>query len=109
MKPSRRSSARATVAAAGSDARSAKLAGNDSSASRPPWASVDRLGDARGHSTTAGVLMSAEQPPDPPASDADRPQVIADLHELVAALDRRVPQPDRAGEKAIARDSAGLK
>ena len=53
--------------------------------------------------------MSAEQPPDPPASDADRPQVIADLHELVAALDRRVPQPDRAGEMAIARDSAGLK
>jgi len=53
--------------------------------------------------------MSADQPPDPPASDADRPQMIADLHELVDALDRRVPHPDRAGEMAIARDSAGLK
>ena len=53
--------------------------------------------------------MSADQPPDPPASDADRPQMIADLHELVDALDRRVPRPDRAGETAIARDSARLK
>ena len=53
--------------------------------------------------------MSADQPPDRPASDGDRPQMIADLHELVEALDRRVPHPDRAGETAIARDSAGLK
>ena len=53
--------------------------------------------------------MSADQPTDPPSSDGDRPQMIADLHELVEALDRRVPHPDRAGETAIARDSAGLK
>jgi hypothetical protein len=53
--------------------------------------------------------MSADQPPDSPASEADRPQMLADLHELVNALDRRVPHPDRAGETAIARDSAGLK
>lgn len=56
--------------------------------------------------------MSTNQPPDPPgppASKADRPQMLADLHELVEALDRRVPRPDRAGETAIARDSAGLK
>jgi hypothetical protein len=53
--------------------------------------------------------MSADQQPDPPASDADRPRMIADLHELVDALDRRVPRPDRAGETAIARDSARLK
>ena len=53
--------------------------------------------------------MSANHPPDQPASDADRPRMIADLHELVDALDRRVPHPDRAGETAIARDSAGLK
>jgi hypothetical protein len=56
-----------------------------------------------------GVLMSAEQPPESPASAANRPKMIADLHELVEALDRRVPHPDRAGETAIARDSAGLK
>ena len=53
--------------------------------------------------------MSAHQPPAPPASGTDRQQILADLHELVEALDRRVPQPDRVGERAIARDSAGLK
>jgi hypothetical protein len=31
------------------------------------------------------------------------------LRELIAALDRRVPQPDRASELSIARDSAALK
>ena len=46
--------------------------------------------------------MSADQPPDPPASEADRQQMLADLHELVEALDRRVPHPDREGERAIA-------
>jgi hypothetical protein len=53
--------------------------------------------------------MSTDQPPDPPASDGDRLQMLADLHELVEALDRRVPHPDRVGETAIARDSAGLR
>ena len=31
------------------------------------------------------------------------------LHELIAALDRRLPQVQRAGEAAIARDAAALK
>jgi hypothetical protein len=31
------------------------------------------------------------------------------LHELVAALDRRVPQIERAGEIDIAQDTAALK
>lgn len=35
--------------------------------------------------------------------------LIQDLLELIAALDRRAPQIDRAGEIAIARDSAALK
>ena len=35
--------------------------------------------------------------------------VVRDLLELVAALDRRVPQMQRAGEIAIARDAAALK
>jgi hypothetical protein len=52
--------------------------------------------------------MSAEQP-DPPASDAGKQKIIADLHELVDAIDRRVPHPDRAGERAIAHDAADLK
>lgn len=31
------------------------------------------------------------------------------LHELVAALDRRLPQVEHAGEAAIARDAAALR
>lgn len=36
-------------------------------------------------------------------------KIVRDLLELVAALDRRVPQTQRAGETAIARDAAALK
>jgi hypothetical protein len=32
-----------------------------------------------------------------------------ELEELIAAIDRRVPQLDRAGEAAIARDAAALR
>ena len=32
-----------------------------------------------------------------------------ELHELIAALDRRVPHVERAGEAAIARDAAALR
>jgi hypothetical protein len=35
--------------------------------------------------------------------------VIRELLELIDALDRRVPQMQRAGEAAIARDAAALK
>ena len=45
----------------------------------------------------------------PPASEADRRQMLADLHELVEAIDRRVPLPARANERAIASDSARLR
>ena len=34
---------------------------------------------------------------------------VRELLELVEALDRRVPQVERAGEPAIARDAAALK
>ena len=37
---------------------------------------------------------------------ADR---LRELQELIAALDRRVPQIERAGEAAIARDAAALR
>jgi hypothetical protein len=53
--------------------------------------------------------MSADQPTNSPGSEADRQRTLADLHELVDALDRRVPHPDRVGERAIATDSAELK
>ena len=35
--------------------------------------------------------------------------VIADLREVISALDRRVPRLDRDGEHDIARDAAELK
>jgi hypothetical protein len=38
-----------------------------------------------------------------------RNDLIRDLHELIAALDRRVPQVERAGEASIARDAEALK
>ena len=37
------------------------------------------------------------------------PQVLDDLRELIVALDRRVPQLERAGEIDIARDAAALR
>jgi hypothetical protein len=39
----------------------------------------------------------------------DRAAVIRELLELIDALDRRVPQVERAGEASIARDAAALK
>jgi hypothetical protein len=38
-----------------------------------------------------------------------RNELIRERHELIAALDRRVPQVERAGEASIARDAAALK
>jgi hypothetical protein len=36
-------------------------------------------------------------------------QTIRELHELIAALDRRVPQVERVGEISIARAASALK
>lgn len=38
-----------------------------------------------------------------------RTGVVRELLELIAALDRRVPQVQRVGEASIARDAAALK
>ncbi len=38
-----------------------------------------------------------------------RAELVAELRELIAALDRRVPRVERAGELSIARDAAALK
>ena len=38
-----------------------------------------------------------------------RTQLLRELHELIAALDRRMPQVEQAGEASIARDAAALK
>jgi hypothetical protein len=36
-------------------------------------------------------------------------ELLRELHELIAALDRRVPHIERAGEAAIAREAAVLR
>ena len=38
-----------------------------------------------------------------------RRDVARELRELIAALDRRVPRAERAGEASIARDAAALR
>ena len=38
-----------------------------------------------------------------------RTQLVRELRELIAALDRRVPRVERVGEASIARDAAMLK
>ena len=43
------------------------------------------------------------------ATQADRARTIRELHELIAALDRRVPRVERAGELSIAKAAAELK
>ncbi len=37
------------------------------------------------------------------------PQIVRHLRELIAALDRRVPRPERLQEASIAKDAAELK
>lgn len=39
----------------------------------------------------------------------DRARIVYELHELIAALDRRLPQVHRVGELAIARVAASLR
>ena len=47
--------------------------------------------------------MSDSQP------DVKSAQLIATLHELIEALDSRVPHVERAGEAQIAKDAAALR
>jgi hypothetical protein len=42
-------------------------------------------------------------------AEIDGDDIIADLEALVAALDRRVPRIERAGERQIAQDAAALR
>jgi hypothetical protein len=42
-------------------------------------------------------------------ADQGRTQIVRELHELIAALDRRLPQVERVGEIAIARAAAVLR
>jgi len=47
--------------------------------------------------------MSTQKKPD------DRTAMLRHLRELIAAIDRRVPHIERAGEIAIARDAGALR
>src|SRR5690349_3361154 len=44
-----------------------------------------------------------------PAMAVNRRELTRELEELIAALDRRVPRVEEAGEAAIARDAAALR
>jgi hypothetical protein len=39
----------------------------------------------------------------------NRAELMRELRELIAALDRRMPRVEQAGEASIARDAAGLR
>jgi hypothetical protein len=41
--------------------------------------------------------------------EVDRAELARELEELVAALDRRLPRVEKAGEESIARDAAALR
>jgi hypothetical protein len=43
------------------------------------------------------------------SADDTRARALRHLRELIAALDRRVPHVERAGETQIARDAAALR
>lgn len=47
--------------------------------------------------------------PDKRPTATDRTRALRHLQELIAALDRRLPQIERCGEIAIARDAATLR
>jgi hypothetical protein len=42
-------------------------------------------------------------------ADRGRARIVRELHELIDALDRRVPHVERVGEMAIARAAAALR
>ena len=47
--------------------------------------------------------------PDTTSAASSRAQTVCELYELIAALDRRVPQVERVGEISIAQAAAALK
>jgi len=47
--------------------------------------------------------------PETTIAQSTRAQTVRELHELIAALDRRVPHVERLGETSIAQAAAALK
>jgi hypothetical protein len=61
-------------------------------------------------STADSDIRTVAPVTDPPTSVAiNRARTVRELRELIAALDRRVPQVHRMGEVAIARAAAALR
>ena len=53
--------------------------------------------------------MSAVRSRKEVAAPVNRAELVRELEELIAALDRRVPRVERAGEASIAREAATLR
>ena len=53
--------------------------------------------------------MTSEQTSEQTTEGKGRTRIMRELHELIAALDRRVPHVERVGEIAIARAAAALR
>jgi hypothetical protein len=66
-------------------------------------------GAAEQHRRAAVAAMSGAARRETGRERTMRERTMRELHELIAALDRRVPQIERAGEVAIARASAELR
>jgi hypothetical protein len=70
----------------------------------------DVVGEAHGHAGAASGLGQTEQPSRPlRGSGGNGCVMLSHLRELIAAIDRRVPDIERVGEIAIARDAAALR
>jgi hypothetical protein len=54
--------------------------------------------------TNEGPLPASRE-----STDAEVKEMLSDLTELIAALDRRVPRLERIGEAQIAQDAADLR
>jgi hypothetical protein len=58
---------------------------------------------------TAGVNEQRQITAENTLDSVTRLRIVRELHELIAALDRRVPQVQRAGEVAIAKAASVLR
>ena len=68
-----------------------------------------RRGVESGSSHKRVSTAMATMMPGTTTAESSRAQTLRELRELIAALDRRVPQVERVGEVAIARAAAVLK
>jgi hypothetical protein len=63
----------------------------------------------RGSSNTSTRTTVMTMTPDTTSGASSRAQTVRELHELIAALDGRVPHVERVGEISIAQAASALK